>query len=337
MEDLIAEADFYALGQKLDLKSTNAQAIVAEALDYLIENLYNKFGYLKELQEEPQKEIRHTLLATDINDSLLDLTQHYANPEALREVREHIKLLVAKNRPVIVSDIVEQFSKQPYGWPEWEIVLLVARLFMARELNIIQDGATVEPKDAVEPMTKRAGWKTLKLIQRRIPTKEEIEKAQKLGKELFGNPGSDNADDLCNGLRGDLGKWEADLTAWSQLAQTGEYPGLKIIKQCRQVINGVTSVKDTFEFITAFNKVRNELLNASEDIFELHEFHPKSKNPSGKKLLKALKKFKPNREAIIDDGRAGNALLNLESIFVNPEPYGMLKDVEALIPQNIQS
>ena len=207
---------------------------------------------------------------------------------------------------------------------------MIARLYMAKELNVISDGGPIEPKDAVGPMLKRASWKTLKLIQRRIPTKEEIEKAQKLGKELFGKPGSDLADELCEELRKDLLKWQESLQGWFHLAQTGEYPGFTVIKRCLDVIGGVTTIKDTYEFITSFNKAKNDLLDTRDDVYDLTEFY-KNQKPTWEKLRSAIKEFKSNRAVLLENTDAKPAMERLEAIFGDSEPYGMLKEIEGLI------
>jgi len=50
---MLANANYYAAGQKLKLKATAAMAALNEALQYLVENTFTKMGYLKVLCLEP--------------------------------------------------------------------------------------------------------------------------------------------------------------------------------------------------------------------------------------------------------------------------------------------
>ena len=70
---MLAEADYYAAGQKLKLKATAAMAVLNEALQYLVENTFTKMGYLKVLCQEPLKEIQAIIRSNDIGTQMLAL------------------------------------------------------------------------------------------------------------------------------------------------------------------------------------------------------------------------------------------------------------------------
>ena len=160
MDKLLLEADYFVKGQTLKPKSNTASGVVEEALNYLIQNIYTKFSYLTTLRDDPQKEIRATLLADDVAMQQLKMTHQEINPNAVKEVMEYIKLMVAKNHRIALDEMVQRFASRPYGWPEWEIVLLVARLFAAGKIKIMLEGGAIQPKDAVEPLSKTVQMET---------------------------------------------------------------------------------------------------------------------------------------------------------------------------------
>ncbi len=90
-----------------------------------------------------------------------------------------------------MNELVTHFAKSPYGWPELEIVLLIARLFVGGKIHLLVDSAKVKPKEAIDPLTKSAQWKNVKISKRKILEKLELEKARNLGKELFSSIGPD--------------------------------------------------------------------------------------------------------------------------------------------------
>jgi len=330
MEKLVLDADFYAMGQTLSFKASTPRIAAEEALDYIVQNLYNKFNYIKALNDDPGKEIRAVLLSNDVSQLELEKGLTEVNTDAIREVREFINLLILKNHPVLLSELVGHFGCKPYGWPEFEIVLLVARLFMAGEINLLSDGSNLEPKDAVESMLKVGKWKSAKIMKRKVPSKEQIEKACKLCQDLFGKIGPETLDDLERTIRGELGRWQRELNKYQQLALTGSYPGGKEITRGLAVIQKVLGIRDTFEFISRFNEKRNELLDTCEDIHELLDFYT-NQRPTWEKLIKSLGEFGKNQAALYNDINAGPALKQLHTIAEVPAPYGMLKDVDGLV------
>lgn len=89
------------------------------------------------------------------------------NPLALNEMREYLQLKASQSR-VMLSDVVDRFSGAPWGWkPEWEIVLLIARLFMAGEIKLVSDNSDLEPSSAIEPLTKAARFKQVSILKRK--------------------------------------------------------------------------------------------------------------------------------------------------------------------------
>lgn len=330
MEKMVLDADFYAMGQTLSFKAATPRIAAEETLDYIVQNLYNKFCYVKTLSDDPSKEIRAVLLSNDVSQLELEKGLTEVNTDAIREVREFINLLILKNHPVLLSELVEHFGCKPYGWPEFEIVLLVARLFMAGEINLLSDGSNLEPKDAVESMLKVGKWKTVKIMKRKVPSKEQIEKARKLCQELFGKIGPETLDDLERTIRGEMGRWQKELSKYQQLAQTGSYPGGKEITRGLAVIQKALGIRDTFEFISRFNEKRDDLLDTCDDIHELLDFYT-NQRPTWEMLLKSLVEFKKNQAVLYKDIDAGPALNQLHAIAEAPAPYGMLKDVNSLV------
>jgi hypothetical protein len=328
LEHAIQDAEVFAMGQKIPLKANQARSVVDEGLEYLVKNLYTKFSYLQYLCDNPQNEVKAVLLADDLAKLPMDNSE--GNPGALQEIRTWLDLMAAKNQVVILNELVERFAKKPYGWPEWETILLVAKLVKCGEISAIIDGAPVQAQDACAPFQKTGQWKTVKLIKKKIPTKEEVEKAQKLGKDLFGGIQPPGSEELKANIQSELNKWEKSLRAWSVLAETGNYPGGKEIASGIKLLDSLLRIKDTFEFITQVNQKRDDLLDLSDNMHDLTDFHGKQK-PTWEKLRKALHEFDDNKEMLHSHPEAGSALTRMNEILRAPAPYGMLKDVEGLI------
>ncbi|MBW2154268.1 MAG: BREX system P-loop protein BrxC [Deltaproteobacteria bacterium] len=330
VNDLMVNAEYYALGNTLQVKGNTPGSAVDEALNFLIRNRYNKFGYLIHLCENPQQEVKAVLLTDDLGQQQLKMDLGTVNANALKELRTVINLKKASNQTVILSDLVEQFSGGYFGWPEWEVVLLVARLFMGGEISLSSEGAKLQPNEAVGPMTKTGQWKTIKIHKRKVAGERDIKTAQKLGQDLFGSIGGDKQDDLTAFLRDELTNRKANLDSFRPLANTGNYPGKMEIDESLATLNAILSINDPYEFIIEFNKRRDELLEASDNFHDLKGFYNNQIN-TWEALHKAIEELKPNATILAKYPEAASSWEQMTQISEAPAPYGMIKEVNGLI------
>jgi hypothetical protein len=113
-----------------------------------------------------------------------------------------------------------KFSGIPWGWkPEWETVLLVARLFMAGEIKLLLEGADLDPAAAVEVLTKAARFKQVSILKRKVADASSLKRARDLYKELFQKLGREEEDSLVADFRARLGEWQTDLNGFTLTAR----------------------------------------------------------------------------------------------------------------------
>ena len=123
-------------------KATAPMAALDEALAYLVQNTFTKMGYLKRLNPEPSKEIQAILRSNDIGQQTLALETEEGNKQAIDDLRSYITLSAAANRQIILHDMIEKrYALRPYGWPDEEVLILVARLLVLGEISLMMDGA----------------------------------------------------------------------------------------------------------------------------------------------------------------------------------------------------
>ena len=330
LETMLVESDYFAVGQTLKVKGPSARAAKDEGINYLIGNLFSKLGYLKVIKEEPVKEITAILKSNDIGQySLLEGSD--ANELAVKELKQFIDLSTGNNQKVLLHELVERFMRKPYGWGDWEIILLVARLFMAGDLTLMSEGAALTPKEAIDPLTKQIKWKQVALLKRKTVGEEELKKARAIGKDIFHVIGPDSEDYLNKFLRNNITIWQESLNSYKHLAQSGNYPGSTEITNALKLILKLQGIQDSYEFFDAFNKAKDDLLDLSDDMQELNGFYTTQK-PTWDKLQAAMDgTFKANRQELEKDGEAKKALARMDEILHASRPYGMIKEVEGLI------
>ncbi|MBK8638067.1 MAG: BREX system P-loop protein BrxC [Chromatiaceae bacterium] len=331
LERLCREAGYYAAGQPLQPKGGTAATAVTDALNYLIRNSFNKLGYLAHLSANPQAEIKAVLGATDVDDLGFSLEAGQGNQQALEELLSYVNLMASANRQMVLEDLVEtRFGRRPYGWPEWEVVLLVVRLVRKGDISLVIDGATLTNDKIFEAVIAPSKWRRLLVVKRRSVDQGQLQRARHLAKEVFGNIAPDGEEALDAHLRQQLGGWRTDLIQYQPLAETGNYPGSPEIADALGVIAKLLAESESLGLIARFLERQTDLQDLSDDIHELSNFYD-TQRPTWEKLRQAQTRFRPNRDGLEQDGAAAKALARIQEILSAAAPYGLVKEAEALI------
>ena len=330
LSTLIAEGDFYAMGQPVQIKASGPDKVLDDLLNYLITNTYSKLQYLKVRAVDPLGEIKAVLTADNLSKPELGLDGEAGNVLAVKEMRDYL-LHAASQTRVLLSDVVDRFTGIPWGWkPEWETVLLVARLFMAGEIKLMLEGSDLDPASAVEPLTKSARFKQVSILKRKTADAGSLKRARELYKELFQKLGRDEEDALVADYRARFGEWQADLKGFTLTASTANHPGKADIEAALTRIAQQLGTQDSFSFIEVLLASKDDWLDAAEDIHDLTNFY-KTQITVWRKLLDGLQSFTDNREALNKVPQAAAALAELIQIRDTAKPYGKINRIESLI------
>jgi len=330
LSELIASGDFYALGQPVQIKTASPDKALDELLNYLVTNTYSKLQYLKVRQVDPIAEIKAVLSADDLGQHSLGLDGDAGNALAIKEMRDYLQLAASQNR-VLLSDVVDRFAGIPWGWkPEWETVLLIARLFMSGEIKLMLEGSDLDPVSAADPLTRSARFNKVSILKRKTADATAIKRARELYKDLFQKMGREEEDSLVADFRTRLTEWQAELKSYAHTAATSHHPGKSGIDAALTRIAQQLGTRDSFAFIEALLAAKNEWLDAADDIHDLVNFY-KTQITTWRKLLDGLSAFESNREALTKVPQAAAALIDLAQIRDNPKPYGQVNRIEPLL------
>ena len=223
---MLADAEYFVAGQPLKLKASAPLAALDEAMEYLIQNTFSKMSYLKHLSAEPLKEVQAVLRSNDIAKENLLFEKGENNPEAIEDLRNYLQLCSMKSQQVVLHDMLEKrYSLRPYGWPDEEVLLLLARLVVLSEITLMMDSTLVPIDKVYEAITTPAKRRKIVIRKRETSDPKAIQNARSLGKELFAEMGPDGEDGLSTFLQTKLKDWQVALHGFKQLADTGNYPG----------------------------------------------------------------------------------------------------------------
>lgn len=330
LADLISRGDYYALGQKLSFKPLGPAVILDETLNYLVCNTYSKLGYIKVRQADPAAEIREVLSADTNSQQKMALDGDDGNALAITEMRQYLTVAAGTSR-VLLSDVVDRFTGAPWGWrPELEIVLLIARLFMAGEIKLVMEGSDLDPKSAAESLTKAARFKQVSILKRKTADAGTRTKARDLHREIFSLQPRDDEDGLVADYRDNLAKRKAELERAKVKAEQKDYPGAAEIAKALQAIDRQLAIRDSFEFLNAMLSNRDDWLDLAEDTHDVLSFY-RTQAPVWARMLDGLVSFADNHEALAKEAASAQALADLEAVRANPAPYAQVNRIEALL------
>ena len=330
-KEMLEQTDYYAAGQQLNISAGEPITAICDALDYLVDNSFNKMGYIEHPCNDPIKEIQAVLRSNDIGQQSLNLSLPEYNPKATNEVREYVDLCTKTSKQIVIHDLIaKRFSNRPYGWPDWETMLILARLIVAGEIQFVMHGDILETKRVYEQISKTSNWRKITIKQRRMVDSQLLEQTRKLGQEVFGQMGPDSEDGLFNFFKEKLSDWQSRLREYKTLADTGNYPGTEEIAEGLRHISVLLNDKESYIFINRLKDLKSDLLNFAEEFHDIDNFY-KNQRPVWEKLIKIYEKFLLNKFELERDPDAIAAFRRMEDILHAPAPYELIKDADMLI------
>lgn len=332
VEELLLQADVYALGQPLSASTSHVDTKLYDACRYLLENTYTKLVYLQHYQAEPWRELNAVLTADDIGQMGLSLDGEAGNPKATSEVERYIGLRATGNERILLSDIVERFAKRPYGWPDGEILLIVGRLAALGQISFQLAGGTLPVHDALEPLQNTRRRREVSIIKKRQTDESVLKQARQLTQSLFSSMGPVTEKELFEFYWLQLSKWLANLKSYQSKVDVGRFPAhtTTTITQLMLTLERLLNHNESFDFFKQVIDKKNDYLELEEDYRDIHEFFSQQIS-TWHALQQALREFEPNRQLLKQDPTASAALSSLQSIESNPAPYGMLNQVSTLV------
>ncbi len=334
VEVLLSTADFFAAGNSLKPKSTNVAAQFAEGFDYLVRNTFNKMVLLSHPSKDAsaaQAETAAVLAASDTHQQALGLGLEAPNGKALQDLLQYVKLSSSNNHKVILEDLVSRYERRPYGWPTYDVVLLLARLFVAGEITLLLDGQAMAPADAKDPLAKRANWSKVTVRKRATTTGDVLKKARELGKKLFDTTGPDGEQELSTFLHERFADWRSDLQKIAPLFAGGKYPGETVVVDGLHRIEALVHLVEPTEFLGTLVADGASWLAFNDKRQDLEQFF-KTQRPTWDDLRLAVDStYKANLHALLHRASAKAAFTSIGELLALAEPYGKLHTAAALL------
>ncbi|MXY08911.1 MAG: BREX system P-loop protein BrxC [Rhodothermaceae bacterium] len=328
--EMFADAAFFVNGTPLPAESRDPIRLFDNALEHLVHSTYPKMEYLDSYVADALLEAQTMLQQFASGQTSLSLDLKSVNERALTDLSDRLHLSATQNRRVSLSDLVAQYSARPYGWPEGETILLLARLAVHGELQFLEGGAQIQKRSLADALKSRRRWKNV-LIRPQERVKEALlKKAQQVGQSLFQELGPAESLELYAFLRRHLLSWQQDLVRFKEIQQVGRYPGKQTIVTALSLVESMLANPNGAQFFEQFNEAKSQLNTVKQDYDELQHFF-KHQRPIWDQLCEALDEFRLNELELREASEAEAALKRLIDIQDDEHPYVKIKEVEELV------
>jgi hypothetical protein len=327
-EELLSNGDIFGISKKLDISSTKgAKPRLEEAVQYLIDNKYNKLSYIETppLDEKSiLKEIRQIINNPASTDVQLSIVDEEVNKRALDEVEEYLKIRGIKQQTIKLKEVIENFEGIPFGWNKYETVRLLARLFVKGSVEFVADNI-LPPNKIVEKFEKPSSWAGVVIKKREVTSSAVIKKAIQIGNDIFSVSLPKEEKDLTKQIKHHLEKWQDQLKVWGKQAMDGN-PGETQIQEALDIVTNLTEMRNSTDFLKTFVDKQDELDDTNDFFDQLSKFY-KTQKPVWDELKIAVTNFKLNESYLRNSPDLAAKLDDLISIREMESPYGRLKDV----------
>ena len=321
LDRALRESEVFVAGRRLAATSNSAHQVVESALTTLIEAVHSQVGALAHTQSETLSMIRVVLGGRELPKS--------ENGEALAQLDSYFAQHIAQ--PLRLSDLVQRYRRRPYGWPDLEIVLLVARLAGVRALAVRVDGHAALPPEAAEAFTNAALWNHVTIVRTPPGVSNDMLRAAELGSSLFGMQLTyDSAASLASALRTQLDGWRGELA--EMVAMPAGFAGAHDAKEALAELKRLMILREGPEFLAGFIEQHELLEGVGADLAELRASRAQQ-GPAFARLRKTLIEIQPNLSALNRDPALSRAIAELRKLQSSNARFEMVAEIEALCEQ----
>jgi uncharacterized protein (DUF1499 family) len=219
LAELICSAKLYACGETLDIENSDANQRIIQAFQMLVEKVYPNLAMLINTYTEID-------IAKSLDTRQMQAGFAYNLTEAEQEVYSHLSTFAGMGRSNSLQDIMEKFSRKPYGWGFYAILCQVASLYSFGKIELFADGEILEGSALEKSLknTQKHGILIIKIQQEY--TASQIRGLKDLYHTLFNSPIDENDP---KSLAGEFSKEMSEKTRELEdiLKEINEYPFVK--------------------------------------------------------------------------------------------------------------
>ncbi len=336
LKEALAKALFYVNGNELQPTSKDITTRINEVMVKLADTVYNKHYYMNSPKSE--EDIRSCLQEDQRQKTLSLNLEAKENELSLNEFSTQLKMMSMKRGVASLKDLIERFRKSPYGFSEYDVEWLAARLYKEGEISLtLNNEVLILTKQGVNNVVR---YLTRNEYQPKLILKlrqKADEKQKKLVKEvmdtLFHAACSTNDDDEMMSLfMTKLNELMQEINQRFAYYNRSElhYPGKSSLDTLWEQCKELRQCADSQEFFAKVSKMNENLLNSGEDVEPVLNFFKSEQHTIWQDAQNWLKIYEASR-SLIHNEKMDQYTSQIADILRQPHPYAQIKKLPDLL------
>ena len=327
LRNLIAQADVFASGSKVEVSTRDAKAVLTEGLTYLIGSVYTKLNYVDSGFVSEDDVTNALTRETEVQN----LQGNHPNAAAHGEMESWLANEARSHRRVSIRQLLEKFMARPCGWSELDVLGVMAELINKgkAELRRAQENVNPRERGLVAKLRSRGGQDEylVRLCQAVDPVSLRV--ARELANDLLSSAPPTDSSKLYAEYQQVFKQGCNDLQSWLSQAEREQLPFVALLKQHLEALRNLLETDGTAPFFNAVREQKEKIEAYTDDMQKLRSFFMTQFSV----FLKAradLAKLEPELRHI-SDARLLGQVETARSILNLPDPTAQIPQLGGLL------
>ncbi|MCY7283001.1 MAG: BREX system P-loop protein BrxC [Cyanobacteria bacterium CAN_BIN43] len=339
LRNLIAQADVFACGSKVEISTRDAKTVLSEGLIYLIGNVYTKLNYVDRGFATEDDVINALTRETEEQN----LQGNHANLAAHDEMQNWLANEARSHRRVSIRVLLEKFMARPCGWSELDTLGVMAELVNKgkAELRRAQETVNTRERGLVVKVRSRVGQDEYLVRLCQEVDQISLRVARELAQDLLPSAPPTDHGKLYEAYQQALTKGGDDLKGWLTQAQREQLPFEALLNRHLELLRKLKETDGIALFFEAVRSQREDLKDYTDDVQKLRSFFT-AQLPVFLKAKTDLAKLEPELRHISDERllkqvEMARSILGLDDPTAQiPRLSGLLKPVQDQVQAILQ-
>ncbi len=331
----LKQSDIYVGGDKLQEKTTDYAKKIEAGLARLVNDLYHKQTLM--VENKTEADILACFQEEDDGKTVLDGTEKEVNHLAILEMEQFIARKSQGNGTTTMKQVLEVFSKSPYGFASTNIAWLVAKLLKRGDITMSKNAENItlrnkKHSEILDFLTIRKQQEQLVLATRQKAGEQEKKVAVDLLEKLFSQTAPDSSDDgIVASFKAGTERLLRDFKEWEdRYYSTGKpYPAKQTVQQGKQLLLQVSQCQSSGEFFKFLGEKKVVLGDLAEDLEDISEFFRGEQLKIWENNNRLLEIYKES-ENFISDVDLMTQADSLKKLQADNDPFGKISNMSKI-------
>ncbi|MDB9446892.1 BREX system P-loop protein BrxC [Anabaena sp. CS-542/02] len=270
LEDLIAGADVFAYGTKVEIRNRDAKNLLIEGLTYLVTNVYQKLGHVAS-GFETEEQVTNAL-TRDSEEK--NIAEQAVNAAAHSEMRTWLQDESRAYRQVTIKGLINKFAVRPYGWSQLDTLGVMAELLNQGvvQLRHAQGNVNLREKGLVKTLRSRQGLDTYTVRLADVIDPTSLKVTKDLASDLLNGNIPSDPQLLFESYKKALSARSKQLEEWLVQVQKHGLPFMQLLQTNLDLLGELLTKDGAADLFRSIRTKRDEIEEYIEDVEKLQYF-----------------------------------------------------------------